>query len=196
MRRFELEPLFRELDALRAEGPWPSERARVEAVIGCIVRHRPEWQGALEALAAGEKEARSPEDEALERFVLRQAERLARTPADAEPIEGPDGETCPNCGGVADVAYLDPNGTRHAVCAVCDARWAVPRILCLHCGESDPGRLEYYPYEDGYRLYRCKRCGHLLPAVDLREAGTLDLPRLRAAAAEMVHLFEVGAVEE
>ena len=195
MRRFELEPLFRELDALRDEGPWSSEAARVEAVIERIARHRPEWQDALEALVTGKGEARSVEDEALERFVLQQAARLARPPADATPLEGPDGETCPNCGGVADVAYLDQNGTRHAVCAVCDAHWVVPRILCLHCGESDPGQLEYYPYEDGYRLYHCKRCDHLLPAVDLREAGALDLPRLRAAAAEMVHLFEVGAVE-
>lgn len=174
-----------------------------------IAREQPDWAERargyrdlnatrLEALRAAllGSGAEGPDDPLLE-FALLQTLRRYHRSQDAEPrSEGPDDATCPVCGAEADVAYLDANGFRYAVCRICDSRWPVPRVRCLYCGEEEAKKLEYYPYEAGYRLYRCKSCGRTLPAVDLRETGRLDLPRLRAAAVEMQFLYEAGAVEE
>lgn len=212
VKPFDLETLFRSLDALpaaSAAGSYPGFAERFREVLDVISRERPDWaerarvlagMGAkeLERLRGGflEDPGSGPEDPLLE-FALWQTLRRYHRHEDNEPLkEGPADAVCPRCGAEADVAYLDQDGFRFAVCRLCDARWPVPRIRCLYCGEEEPKKLEYYPYEEGYRLYRCKTCGRTLPAVDLREAGRLDLPRLRAAAVEMQVLYEAGAVEE
>ncbi|ADR36557.1 formate dehydrogenase accessory protein [Oceanithermus profundus DSM 14977] len=213
MNLFDLEPLFRSLEALPAAdgaaGGYPGFAARFREVLDVIAREQPDWAERargyrdlnatrLEALRAAllGSGAEGPDDPLLE-FALLQTLRRYHRSQDAEPrSEGPDDATCPVCGAEADVAYLDANGFRYAVCRICDSRWPVPRVRCLYCGEEEAKKLEYYPYEAGYRLYRCKSCGRTLPAVDLRETGRLDLPRLRAAAVEMQFLYEAGAVEE
>jgi len=210
---FDLETLLRRLEELPAAAPaaggYPEFAARFREVLEVIAVAEPDWAGRARSLArlsereleksrtallAGE--ALDEEDPLLE-FALLHALRRYHRRGEAEPLaEGPADARCPVCGAEADVAYLDEGGFRFAVCRLCDARWPVPRVRCLYCGEEEAKQLEYYPYEGGYRLYHCKSCGRTLPAVDLREAGRLDLVRLRAAGAEMQFLFASGAVEE
>jgi len=209
---FNLETLYRKLDDLpaadSAAGRYSQFDVRFREVLQAIAEAEPDWADramALAGLSANELESArdawlagdKPSDEnTLLEFALISTLRRYHRRFDAEPLaEGPAGASCPVCGAEADVAYLDEGGFRYAVCRLCDARWPVPRIRCLYCGEEDAKELEYYPYEGGYRLYHCKTCGRTLPAVDLREAGRLDLPRLRAAGAEMQFLYESGAVE-
>ncbi|XOB99552.1 formate dehydrogenase accessory protein FdhE [Deinococcota bacterium DY0809b] len=213
MNLFDLEPLFRSLDALPAAagaaGGYPGFAERFREVLEVIAREQPDWAerarvleeldpATLERLRNRMLEPPGYEaDDPLLGFALWQTLRRYHRHKGEKPLEeGPAEAVCPQCGAEADVAYLDANGFRFAVCRLCDARWPVPRVRCLYCGEEQPKKLEYYPYEEGYRLYRCKTCGRTLPAVDLREAGRLDLPRLRAAALEMQALYEAGAVEE
>jgi len=207
---FELESLYRSLDGLEAcpgrqEG-YPEFAGCFREVLEVIVLEQPDWaaraqpllgapeeklRGWLQAHLAGELD----EGELLT-FALEQTLRRFWRGEGRELEDGPEGDECPVCGARADVAYLDKDGFRHAVCSRCDSRWPVPRILCLRCGEKDAKKIEYYPYEEGYRLYHCHSCDGLLPAVDLREAGRLDLAKLRAAAAEMQALFEEGKIAE
>ena len=212
MSLFDLEPMFRALDELpaagKAAGSYPGFAARFREVLEVVARERPDWAERVRKLEnLGEPElarlrengvvgAGSSEDALLEFALWHTLRRYHRSHAEGPLPEGPADAVCPVCGAEADVAYLDEEGFRFAVCRLCDARWPVPRVRCLYCGEEDPKQLEYYPYEEGYRLYRCKSCGRTLPAVDLRDTGRLDLPRLRAAAVEMQFLYEAGAVEE
>jgi len=129
-------------------------------------------------------------------FALEQTLRRYWKDAGQMLEDGPESDVCPVCGARVDVAYLDQDGFRYAVCSRCDSQWMVPRILCLRCGEAEAKQIEYYPYMGGYRLYHCKTCEGLLPAVDLREAGRLDLPKLRAAASEMQALFAEQQIAE
>ncbi len=149
----------------------------------------------LRAWLASHLEGEGSEGDLLQ-FALEQAIRRYWKSEAREIEDGPESDVCPVCGARVDVAYLDKDGFRYAVCSRCDSRWMVPRILCLRCGEAEAKQIEYYPYENGYRLYHCKTCEGLLPAVDLREAGKLDLPKLRAAASEMQALFEEQQIAE
>ena len=204
-----LDELYRELDAIPAPDWTPGAPFReVQEVVARVQTSLRAYDPALAAAAEGLLHLGPGELEALlaeafagglgdrpepERFVLLAALR-AYARGLAREAEG-DGARCPVCGGQADAAYLDEDGGRHLVCAVCDSRWAVPRIACPYCGEADPKKLRYYPYDPHYRLYQCLTCGATLPAVDLREAGRLDLPALRAAGVEMRFLLEAGRVE-
>ncbi len=205
-----LSELYRALDAVSAP-PWtpgaPFERA--PEVLAEVLEKLRAYDPALAGEAAGLAELMPRELEALlleafagdlegrpepERFALLATLRAYARHLSRE-AEGEDA-ACPVCGGTADVAYLDENGFRHLVCGVCDSRWTVPRIGCPYCGEQDHEKLRYYPYDPYYRLYQCQTCGATLPAVDLRQAGQLDLPALRAAGVEMRFLLEAEAVED
>ena len=210
MDRFELESLYRRLDELapceRKGDEYPEFSRCFREVLEVIMLEQPIWAAqaqplldenseALQAWLESVLEGREVEGE-LRSFALDQTIRRYWK-AEAEQLEtGPESDECPHCGARADVAYLDKDGFRYAVCSRCDTRWPVSRILCLRCGEKEAKQLEYFPYEGGYRLYHCKTCDGLLPAVDLREAGRLDLPKLRAAATEMQALYEEGRIAE
>lgn len=204
-----LAELYRRLDDLKAPSwqpgaPFVDAPGVLEGVLGLLEAYDPTFaeaarglrdldekdlQAALASLFAGEA---GPWSEA-EAFALLATLR-AYTRQLSQPVEG-EGARCPVCGNAADVAYLDEDGFRHLVCAVCDSEWKVERIGCPYCGEKDPKKIHYYPYDPHYRLYRCETCDATLPAVDLREAGSLDLPALRAAGVEMRYLLETGRVE-
>jgi len=207
---FELESLYRRLDELapcqRQEGEYSEVAKCFREVLEVIMLEQPDWAAqAQPLLSAGEASLRNwlnvvAEGEVVEgdllQFAVEQTLRRYWKDEGQKLEDGPESDVCPVCGGRVDVAYLDQDGFRHAVCSRCDSQWTVPRILCLRCGEADAKQLEYYPYEGGYRLYHCKTCEGLLPAVDLREAGRLDLPKLRAAASEMQALFEEQRIAE
>ena len=211
MNQYALEPLYRSLDDLapceRGAGGYPNFEDCFREVLDVIALEQPDWAAQVQPLRAASrpqlerwlKELLDSEEIAsgdLTRFAVEQTLRRYWKQEGRELEEGPESDVCPVCGARADVAYLDKDGFRYAVCGRCDSHWQVSRILCLRCGEKDAAQLEYYPYENGYRLYHCKSCDGLLPAVDLREAGKLDLAKLRAVAAEMQLLFEEGRVEE
>ncbi|WP_457638309.1 hypothetical protein [Oceanithermus sp.] len=210
MNHFELESLYRHLDEL---DPCPRQGSEYQNIKSCfrevlevIMLEQPDWAAQaqpllnasdtslrdwLKALLAGEE----LESELLQ-FAMEQTLRRYWKTAGQKIEDGPENDVCPVCGARVDVAYLDKDGFRYAVCSRCDSQWMIPRILCLRCGEKQAKQLEYYPYEKGYRLYHCKTCEGLLPAVDLRESGKLDLPKLRAAASEMQALFEEQLIAE
>lgn len=212
---FDLEPLFISLDELpaarQAAGSYPDFPVRLRETLDAIAAVRTDWKKQASALGKFSDEEiyqmldawitngklAGEGDPLLEFALLHTIRRYHR----ADKRQNVMGEmrlvaSCPSCGARADVAYLDNKGTRYAVCQICDTSWQVPRLGCIHCGEESPDQLEYFPYEAGYRLYHCKGCDRTLPAVDLRESGRLNLPRLRAAAVEMQYLFESGAIEE
>ncbi len=204
----ELETLFRRLEGVRAPAwapghPFVAPHRVLGEVLNLLAEYDPAAAEKAEGLVELSEEALAQRLAAAlegaaggseaEAFVL-QAMLRAYARGLAEDTEA-EGARCPVCGGLADVAYLDQDGFRHLVCGVCDSRWPAPRIGCPYCGETDAKKLHYYPYDPHYRLYECQTCGATLPAVDLREAGRLNLPRLRAAAVEMRFLLESGAVE-
>jgi FdhE protein len=210
VEHFQLESLYRGLDELepcnRGGNSYQNFVECFREVLDVIALEQPDWAAQVQPLRA----ASAPQVEGwlkdylaaggeeigpLAEFALEQTVR--RYWRKAEVLEdGPEGDECPACGARADVAYLDKDGFRYAVCSRCDSRWMVPRILCLQCGEKDAKNLEYFPFVGGYRLYHCKTFDALLPAVDLREEGKLDLAKLRAAGGEMQLLFEEQQIAE
>ena len=82
-------------------------------------------------------------------------------------------ETCPVCGGRADLAILEEKvGARSLCCARCDTRWDYPRLGCPFCGKEDPALQGYYASDNGcYRLFTCDSCHGYLKTLDLRQAN-------------------------
>jgi len=78
------------------------------------------------------------------------------------------GNLCPVCGATADVGYLNTSGARMLVCSRCDMQWRYTRGGCSICRADKPEDIEIY-FKDDKRIYRCKRCGGLLPVADMRE---------------------------
>ncbi len=204
-----LTELYQRLDAIPAPSwqpgtPFTGARGVLEEVLALFKAYDPELASATQGLQDLDEKALNaaltdllagevgPSSEAEAFALLATLRAFARQ--QGRPSEG-EGARCPVCGNAADVAYLDEDGFRHLVCAVCDSEWKVERIGCPYCGEKDPKKLRYYPYDPHYRLYHCETCGATLPAMDLREAGSLDLPALRAAGVEMRFLLEAGQVE-
>lgn len=83
---------------------------------------------------------------------------------------------CPVCGGQPHFSALRGEGERWLVCSRCSAEWPFARLQCPFCGNADPGKLAYYPDQDGvYRLYVCNACRRYLKTIDLREAEGRNL---------------------
>ncbi len=78
--------------------------------------------------------------------------------------------TCPVCGGLADLAYLEKKeGARWLVCSRCDTEWLFKRLECPYCSNNDQAKLGYFTDEKGlYRLYYCENCRKYIKAIDMR----------------------------
>lgn len=85
------------------------------------------------------------------------------------------GETfCPVCGLAPTMAKLLPEtGTRIAECWLCGTRWAISRLACPYCGNSDPERLEvlYLEADPAVRAHLCWDCHRYLKVVDVAAKG-------------------------
>jgi len=106
------------------------------------------------------------------------AEHLATAglrPIDRTPAPG---QTCPFCGGPAQLAILrsvpdGDGGGRLLQCATCFTEWPIRRVLCPHCGEEEERRLGYFrsPAYDYLRIDACDACRHYLKTIDLTRLG-------------------------
>jgi len=85
------------------------------------------------------------------------------------------GETfCPVCGLPPTMAKLLPGtGTRIAECWLCGTRWAISRLACPYCRNSDPERLEvlYLEADPAVRAHLCWDCHRYLKVVDEAAKG-------------------------
>jgi formate dehydrogenase accessory protein FdhE len=87
------------------------------------------------------------------------------------------GGRCFVCGGAPVVGALQDlasaQGSRRLLCAVCGSAWRLPRLVCAHCGETDPAKLAVHTAESlpWVRLDECTTCLRYLKTVDLRQRG-------------------------
>jgi formate dehydrogenase maturation protein FdhE len=83
-------------------------------------------------------------------------------------------ERCPVCGATPVVATIDATtekpDRRGLVCGVCGVWWAVARVSCGRCGETDPEWLLESALRSPSHLLldECQRCGRYRKTVDLR----------------------------
>jgi formate dehydrogenase maturation protein FdhE len=142
------EPLAREAAELRLADP-----KAIDQLLVAYWRHAP---GSLIAKALLQPYARALADVRIK-------------PANRDRIQ-PD-QRCPFCGGLPQLAVLQPGGTRQLQCATCLTVWPLQRTLCPQCGEQDERRLGYFHAADSafphVRVEVCATCAHYLKAVDL-----------------------------
>ncbi|MFH1279247.1 MAG: formate dehydrogenase accessory protein FdhE [Candidatus Eisenbacteria bacterium] len=85
--------------------------------------------------------------------------------------------SCPACGCTAELGFLMPeNGKRHLWCRHCGTDWAVLRLKCPVCSNTDGETLGYFVLEGdrGRRVDFCRRCGRYMKTIDARETGGGD----------------------
>ena len=73
-----------------------------------------------------------------------------------------DDNYCPICGGEFEYAYIDEDGKKFLVCALCRFPWRYSRIKCPFCENEDQNNFSYFQFEDEYdfvRIYNCDNCG-------------------------------------
>ena len=78
---------------------------------------------------------------------------------------------CSVCGHLPGMAVLEKEGRRRLSCSFCEHRWAVRRVFCPYCGETDPTQLQYF-YSDPdseYRIDVCDHCHYYLKTIDTRK---------------------------
>jgi FdhE protein len=107
---------------------------------------------------------------------------------------------CPFCGSLPALASLsrpepsageilrDSGGKRYLYCAWCGHQWRYARHRCPACDSHEKEDLLYYqtPGETAERIDVCRKCGHYLLCIDLRQGDpptSMDL-----TAVGMVHL--------
>lgn len=134
-------------------------------------------EGGLDALVlgwlAGEEQSQ------LDRYLARSAagpvlEALGEALAPPEEV---DARHCPRCGGLPQLAVIDPGeelsgSRRRLVCSRCLAAWVFPRMVCAGCGETDAERLPILEEGDWIphaRVEGCESCRRFLISVDLRK---------------------------
>jgi len=107
---------------------------------------------------------------------------------------------CPLCGAMPAISYLAKpqgptteflqggGGQKYLHCALCGCQWRFKRNRCPACDTEEKDNLRYYQEsgETGERIDACRKCGHYLLGVDLREIAAP--PSLDMAAVSMVHL--------
>ncbi len=87
---------------------------------------------------------------------------------------------CPFCGSKAHFSRLRAaDGCRFMFCDRCFTEWESRYLYCVHCGNDEPGTINYISIENdsAYQIYTCDKCKGYLKTYDEREAGgnTTDL---------------------
>ncbi|HEX3607803.1 MAG TPA: formate dehydrogenase accessory protein FdhE [Candidatus Dormibacteraeota bacterium] len=118
------------------------------------------------------------EQDQVERYLARAAASpVLEAAGDAlAPAEPADARHCPRCGGLPQLAVIEPGETltgsrRRLVCSRCLAAWAYPRMVCAGCGETETRMLPIYEEGDWIphaRVEGCESCRRYLISVDLR----------------------------
>jgi len=87
---------------------------------------------------------------------------------------------CPICGSQPDLAVLDEDGKRHLKCCFCSHQWAIKRMGCSFCQNTDPEKQHYFYSDDEkeYRVNLCDSCGNYIKVVDLRQMKRYFYPGL------------------
>jgi len=103
------------------------------------------------------------------------AGRACRGPHDER---GERGAHCPVCGGLPQLAYVEPSGDdlvtapRRLLCSRCGSAWVFPRLACAGCGETAASRLVIFAETERFphiRVDGCGTCDRYLLTVDLRK---------------------------
>jgi FdhE protein len=110
------------------------------------------------------------------------------------PVQG----RCPYCGGGAwVVSRREEAGAAGArrllVCALCGGDWAIGRVLCASCGETDPQRLpafqgDLYP---AARIEACESCRRYVKSIDT-SVDPHAVPEVDDLASLSLDLWAVG----
>ncbi len=114
---------------------------------------------------------------------------------------------CPFCGSMPAISYFarpegptneflsGGGGQKYLHCALCGSQWRFRRHRCPACDTEEKDHLHYYQEsgEIGERIDVCRKCGHYLLGIDLREIA--EPPSMDMAAVAMVHL-DISAREK
>lgn len=79
---------------------------------------------------------------------------------------------CPICGAPPNISAIEGEENRlFLYCSRCAQAWNFPRLVCVHCGEEDQKKLQYFYAEDDevHRVYVCDSCKHYMKSVDKRK---------------------------
>lgn len=87
---------------------------------------------------------------------------------------------CPICGAPPSISAIEGDENRlFLYCGRCSQSWNHPRLVCVHCGEEDQKKLQYFfaKNDEIHRVYVCDSCKHYIKSVDKREKPVV-FPRL------------------
>ncbi|MBN1572236.1 MAG: formate dehydrogenase accessory protein FdhE [Deltaproteobacteria bacterium] len=87
---------------------------------------------------------------------------------------------CPICGAPPNISAIEGEENRlFLYCGRCSQSWNFPRLVCVHCGEEDQKKLQYFfaKNDEIHRVYVCDSCKHYIKSVDKREK-TVVFPQL------------------
>ncbi|MBI5522200.1 MAG: formate dehydrogenase accessory protein FdhE [Desulfarculus sp.] len=97
--------------------------------------------------------------------------------------------SCPVCGSLPEMAYLQgEGGQRWLRCSLCAHHWRFSRTACPVCANDGQDQLEFFYAEgrENQRVDLCRRCGKYLVTLDAR--GQDAPPVWEVAALGLVHL--------
>lgn len=78
---------------------------------------------------------------------------------------------CPYCGTTSIYGCLrQDDGKRMLFCPLCWHEWNFPRLKCVHCGITDPEKIDYFFAEgdEAHRVYLCHNCHMYFRVTDER----------------------------
>lgn len=81
---------------------------------------------------------------------------------------------CPICGSKSHFSRLRAeDGRRFMFCDRCFAEWETRYLECVHCGNDEPGKINYLSVENdaSNQLYVCENCRGYLKTYDERPTG-------------------------
>jgi FdhE protein len=100
---------------------------------------------------------------------------------------------CPACGGLPQMAVLQPEGDaagRWLVCSFCLRQWAFRRLICPWCREEDKEKLPRYSSEEwpAVHVEACDTCRRYVKAIDLTVNG-LAVPLIDETALSVLDVW-------